>query len=802
MTVVEKVGIEIYSQLDMSSFKDSWEKAKKFARDTKKELDPELNFKLELNVVGLQQQLAQVKDQLKRAKKEWDQDWVIKLQLESNRLQSWLTEAKRQLNNFVNTGDKDLSRLQKKFNEVWWWFWGLADTLVGAGITTAVASVSNAVITLAGNLQQARISFWTMLGSASEAEVLLKDLAEFAKNTPFELTGLREQAKLLLAYGFSAGDIIPTLEALGNISAGVGIDKLPRLTYALWQVRSAWKLTGQDFRQFTETGVSLWEELQKITGITEKITSANVAELGITYAQVQQALANLWWESGKFGWLMQAQSQSLQWSISNLKDSLNILWEEIGSIFIPALTGIVKAVGGVVTYFSQLAQTSPMLTKAIALLGGALSLLLVGMWWYVAIAPLIASANTAILSSFIALLWPIALVGGALAILWVAYDRNLLWFRDFANWMIEQWKIIIEFFRILWSEVKPILSEISSSFSSFISGIKEGIWSLSISEWSFSSFFKNLRDIVIDNVIPIVWVIQNMLNLISKIPGVNSILWKAKWNIAQKTVAWFGITSPWSYNAFQPIISTKSNNNNTATTSKSSWWSKKAIDEQTKATEELKKKEQERLELLQKKSTEVFDKMNDKIKKSKDLAEDLKDKLWSVTDEIKGIDESIADRILTLEEQLKTAEWDERLKAEQELALAKWSIDAETLQKARDEALKSETQKLLDKRAVLEEEQKVLQEKYDFELKLQQELADQKLKIEQLFTEKYKIELKKREDELSESINREIRMIAWNRPQMRARDWSSWNTTNITNTNISANINSETDAESLFRKIV
>jgi len=48
---------------------------------------------------------------------------------------------------------------------------------------------------------------------------LLKDLADFAKKTPFELVGLREQATKLLAYGFTAKEIIPILETLGNISA-------------------------------------------------------------------------------------------------------------------------------------------------------------------------------------------------------------------------------------------------------------------------------------------------------------------------------------------------------------------------------------------------------------------------------------------------------------------------------------------------------------------------------------------------------------------------------------------------------
>jgi hypothetical protein len=58
-----------------------------------------------------------------------------------------------------------------------------------------------------------------MLGSATEAKQLLSDLSEFAKRTPFELVGIRENAKQLIAYGYEAKEIIPTLEILGNISA-------------------------------------------------------------------------------------------------------------------------------------------------------------------------------------------------------------------------------------------------------------------------------------------------------------------------------------------------------------------------------------------------------------------------------------------------------------------------------------------------------------------------------------------------------------------------------------------------------
>jgi len=67
---------------------------------------------------------------------------------------------------------------------------------------------------LAGNLEQARIAFTTMLGSAEQADIKLKELSAFAAKTPFELTGIRQNAKQLLAMGIASDDLLPTLKSL------------------------------------------------------------------------------------------------------------------------------------------------------------------------------------------------------------------------------------------------------------------------------------------------------------------------------------------------------------------------------------------------------------------------------------------------------------------------------------------------------------------------------------------------------------------------------------------------------------
>ena len=107
-----------------------------------------------------------------------------------------------------------------------------------------------------------------MLGDANKAKTLLADLSNFAKKTPFELTGIRDSAKQLLAMGVSAEEMIPTLKALGDVSAGLSVP-LERLALNYGQVLTQGKLTGKELRDFTTAGVPLLDELANHLGKTK-----------------------------------------------------------------------------------------------------------------------------------------------------------------------------------------------------------------------------------------------------------------------------------------------------------------------------------------------------------------------------------------------------------------------------------------------------------------------------------------------------------------------------------------------------
>lgn len=212
----------------------------------------------------------------------------------------------------------------------------IKSTLAGIGVAVGAATAAiGYLLNEAGEDEQTLIAFETMMGSAETAQKKLEELKDFAKNTPFDLKGLKVASQRLLAYSFDAEELIPTLSALGDISSGVGKDKLPNLILALGQVRAATRLTGMELRQFTEAGVPLLDELSKAMGKPPKEIQEMISAGKVPYEMVKTAIFNLTKEGGRFHNLMAKQSKSLLGLWSNFLDYINIISIEIGNSLLP-----------------------------------------------------------------------------------------------------------------------------------------------------------------------------------------------------------------------------------------------------------------------------------------------------------------------------------------------------------------------------------------------------------------------------------------------------------------------------------
>lgn len=197
----------------------------------------------------------------------------------------------------------------------------------GAGFT-AKELIQN-IIQVRGEFQQLEVAFTTMLGSSEKANVLMAQLTETAAKTPFDLQGVANGARQLLAYGTSAEDVNDTLIRLGNIAAGLS-QPLGDLVYLYGTTMTQGRLYTQDLNQFTGRGIPMIKELAKEFGVAESEIKGMVEAGMIGFPEVQKVIQNLTNEGGMFFNLMQEQSKTITGQISNIGDSFSMMLNDIG----------------------------------------------------------------------------------------------------------------------------------------------------------------------------------------------------------------------------------------------------------------------------------------------------------------------------------------------------------------------------------------------------------------------------------------------------------------------------------------
>ncbi|MEW6049238.1 MAG: tape measure protein, partial [Bacillota bacterium] len=193
----------------------------------------------------------------------------------------------------------------------------------------AASAFVNTAITMNARLEQSRIAFGNLLGSAQAADKLLRDLYEFAARTPFEFPELQDAARRMLALGFSARDILPVLRAVGDAAAGLGMGTagIDRIILALGQMQAKAKVSGEEMRQLTEAGIPAWQILADAIGTTTQQVM-EMAEKGLIPAD--RAIAVL--VEGmrqRFGGMMEEQARSFEGMISTIRDNVRMLVQQI-----------------------------------------------------------------------------------------------------------------------------------------------------------------------------------------------------------------------------------------------------------------------------------------------------------------------------------------------------------------------------------------------------------------------------------------------------------------------------------------
>jgi tape measure domain-containing protein len=239
----------------------------------------------------------------------------------------------------VNNEVKNLDASTKKAKTTTKSFSGASVAMVGglAGAAYGLYNVGASALKAAGEMEQNRVAFTTMLGSAEKANALLQDMTKFAATTPFQLSEVVTAGKQLTAFGFQQNEIINNMRMLGDVAAGLS-QPVGDMVYLFGQIKTQGTAYTQDLMQFANRGVPIYEELAKVLNISTSQVKEFASQGKIGFKEIEKAFKNMTAEGSQFGGLMDAQSDTMLGKWSNFADNMDRIYTRMGD----AASGDVK----------------------------------------------------------------------------------------------------------------------------------------------------------------------------------------------------------------------------------------------------------------------------------------------------------------------------------------------------------------------------------------------------------------------------------------------------------------------------
>lgn len=214
-----------------------------------------------------------------------------------------------------------------------------------------------------GEFELQQRSLQAILQNKSQADQIFNKAVQLAVKSPFQIKELVTFTKQLAAYRIESDKLYDTTKRLADVSAGLGVD-MGRLILAYGQVKAAAYLRGTEVRQFTEAGINMYGELQKLFKTRDQAdyTTAQIVDMiskrKVTFEDVEQVFENLTSKEGIFYNMQEIQAEILQGKISNLKDSIDVMLNSIGKANEDTLKGSIDSIKVLIDNWETVAEVA------------------------------------------------------------------------------------------------------------------------------------------------------------------------------------------------------------------------------------------------------------------------------------------------------------------------------------------------------------------------------------------------------------------------------------------------------------
>lgn len=187
------------------------------------------------------------------------------------------------------------------------------------GVSSALSVAKNAAFGMNSTLETTTLQFHSLGMSTTDASAHVKDLFQFAKETPFETGPIIEASRQLRVFGGANLDTIANLRLFGDTSAATNAD-LGQLTFwfgRLYSAAQSGKPFGEAIQNLQQLGVLSPQTVTKLSQMSEG---------GAKFGDVWKVVTG---DLQRFNGAMKDQAGTWQGLTSTISDAINITGAQV-----------------------------------------------------------------------------------------------------------------------------------------------------------------------------------------------------------------------------------------------------------------------------------------------------------------------------------------------------------------------------------------------------------------------------------------------------------------------------------------
>lgn len=144
---------------------------------------------------------------------------------------------------------------------------------LATGLLAAAAALTAAggtAVMMAADLDETRVAFTNLLGSAAKANEFITALYDIEKQSPFKFAELDQASRKLLAVGFSAEQIIPLFHTINDTVSGLklGDSGLADLTNVFEKIQMTGAISSRELRTLKTDGIDAGTMIAEKMGVS------------------------------------------------------------------------------------------------------------------------------------------------------------------------------------------------------------------------------------------------------------------------------------------------------------------------------------------------------------------------------------------------------------------------------------------------------------------------------------------------------------------------------------------------------